>query len=117
MDAVLSVTPCDSSPIFTNTLRDDGTLRGFVDRQWLWSNRQELPVYYKLTGAVAISRWDAFRHSETFVTDTTLALPIDRIEAIDINEPVDFFIADALLRQGLTTVDALDEWSRKSSDP
>jgi CMP-N-acetylneuraminic acid synthetase len=35
IDAVFSVAPADVSPVICNTLRPDGTLRGFIDTKYL----------------------------------------------------------------------------------
>jgi CMP-N-acetylneuraminic acid synthetase len=106
-DAVFSVAETPVSPIYCNELRQDGTLKGFIPEKYLWANRQELPVYYKLSSLVTICRWDIYKEKQTFLLDTTLALKVDPVEAIDIDEPFDFFVADHLIRAGLTNSAAL----------
>jgi len=100
--AVFSVAETKVSPVFCNELRKDGTLKGFVQKKYLWANRQELPVFYKLSSLVTICRWDLYRKKQTFLLNSTMALKVDPIEAIDIDEPLDFFIVDSLIRAGLT---------------
>jgi CMP-N,N'-diacetyllegionaminic acid synthase len=108
-DAVFSVAPTSFSPVFCNTLRPDGTLRDFIKPQYLYANRQDVPDYYKLATTVTICRWEVFKRVQTFIMDTTLALPVDPIEAIDIDEPIDFFLVERLIEADLTTADALTE--------
>jgi CMP-N-acetylneuraminic acid synthetase len=109
IDAVFSVAPADVSPVICNTLRPDGTLNGFIDTKYLYANRQEIPEYYKLSTAVTICRWRVYKQRQTFVMDTTLSLPVDPIEAIDIDEPVDFFLVEKLIESGLLTAAALKD--------
>jgi len=102
-EAVFSVAETEVSPIWCNTLRDDGTLRGFVDERYLWANRQEVPTYYKLTPVVTLSRWDTYRRKETFVHDTALSLPVDPVEGLDIDSPLDFLVVETVLQRGFRT--------------
>jgi CMP-N,N'-diacetyllegionaminic acid synthase len=100
-DAVFSITEAPISPVYCNTLRSDGTLKEFIPKQYIWSNRQEIPDFYKLASLVTIARWDSYKREETFLLDNTLALLVDPVEAIDIDEPIDFFLAEKLLQEGL----------------
>lgn len=101
-DAVFSVAPTEA-PIWTNTLRADGLLSGFVDACWLWANRQEVPPFYRLAPVVTISRWRSFRETESFLHDRTLALVVDPVEAVDVDEPLDFVVLEALFEHNLRT--------------
>ena len=46
---VMSVAPARSAPSSVNTLRPDGTLRGFIDPAFRFANRQERPDWYELS--------------------------------------------------------------------
>jgi CMP-N,N'-diacetyllegionaminic acid synthase len=102
-DAIFSVSEAAVSPVYCNELREDGTLKGFIPEKYLWANRQELPVFYKLSSLVTICRWDVYKKKQTFLLDTTLALKVDPVEAIDIDEPLDFFVVESLMRAGLSS--------------
>ena len=106
-DAVFSVAETSLSPIYCNTLRPDGTLKDFIPKEYIWANRQEVPTFHKLVSLVTICRWDVFKEKETFLLDTTLALQVDPIEAIDIDEPLDFVIVDHLVQLGMTNTSSL----------
>ena len=94
---VMSVAPARSVPSSVNTLRPDGTLRDFIDPAYRFANRQERPDYYELSAVVAISKWDALRETESFCQDTSLSMVVDPVEAVDVDEPVDFILAERLL--------------------
>jgi N-acylneuraminate cytidylyltransferase/CMP-N,N'-diacetyllegionaminic acid synthase len=104
---VFSVSRASTSPIKCNVLRLDGTLRDFMDRRFQTANRQELPDYYALSGAVVIIGWDCFRQTESFLNEESLYLVVDAVEAIDIDHPVDFVLANELLSLGIDNTDSL----------
>ena len=107
---VMSVAPARSSPTNVNTLRADGSLRDFVDPQFKFANRQERPEYFELSAVVAIAKWDALRNSGSFCHDTALSMVVDPVEAFDIDDPLDFVIADYLAKSGLADVAALTDY-------
>ena len=47
------------------------------------------------------------RNSGSFCHDTALSMVVDPIEASDIDDPLDFVIADYLVKSGLADVEAL----------
>lgn len=100
-DAIFSVSETSVSPVYCNQLGVDGTLKGFIPEKYLWANRQELPTFYKLSSLVTICRWDVFKKKQTFLLDTTLALKVDPVEAIDIDEPLDFLVVESLMKLGI----------------
>jgi hypothetical protein len=62
-----------------------------------------VPTYYKLTPVVTLSRWDTYRRKETFVHDTALSLPVDPVEGLDIDSPLDFLVVETVLQRGFRT--------------
>lgn len=100
---VMSVAPARAAPSSVNTLRPDGTLRDFIDPDLRFANRQERPDYYELSAVVAISKWDALRENGSFCQDAALSLVVDPIEAVDVDDPLDFIIAERLLTAGITS--------------
>jgi CMP-N-acetylneuraminic acid synthetase len=109
-DGIMSVTKTESNPSNSSQLRPDGTFRGFIGPEFIPSNRQETPNYYKITGSVVISRWNAFRRSETFMHDTTISLVVDPIEGIDIDNSIDFLLAEALIKKNLNSSQDVDSY-------
>jgi CMP-N,N'-diacetyllegionaminic acid synthase len=104
---VMSVAPARSAPTSVNSLRPDNTLKDFVDPRFRFANRQDRPDYFDLSAVVAIARWDALREFGSFCHDTALSMVVDPIEAIDIDDPVDFVLAEHLAETGLTDLAAL----------
>jgi len=109
-ESVFSVTECEFSPLYVNTLRPDGYLRDWMDEKYKTAQRQEIPVFYRLNALVTISRWEAFRKNRSFLHDRAMHLVVDRVEASDIDEPVDFFVVKQLLEAGFHHSGQLREW-------
>ena len=99
-EAMFSVLECDYSPLRCNTLRPDGFMKDWQDKKYIWANRQELPKFYRLSGLITISKWDAFKREKTFLHDKTLSYVVDHLESWDINTPLEFFIAEKILEKG-----------------
>ena len=97
VNSLFSVCKSSTSPIYLNTLRSDKTLKDFIPKEYLWSNRQELPDFYKLSSLITISKWSSFIENKTFLTDETHYKIVDSVEALDIDEPLDFILADYLI--------------------
>lgn len=51
-DGVVSVTPCSHSPLWSNTLPEDGSMRDFIRPEIRGKRSQDLPQYYRLNGAI-----------------------------------------------------------------
>ena len=51
-DAVISVCKCEHSPLWANTLPDDFSMINFLETKFKNLPSQELPIYYRLNGAI-----------------------------------------------------------------
>jgi len=96
--AVVSVCETEYPPLWCNTLPRDGCMDGFVQPEAEFP-RQQLKTYYRINGAIymvsvsALQKWkDLIYGSDCY------AYIMPRERSIDIDEPVDFLIAETLLR-------------------
>jgi CMP-N,N'-diacetyllegionaminic acid synthase len=96
--AIFSVRECDHSPLFANRLPEDGSMADFVPQELRFKNRQELPVYYRLSGSVALAHWDHFKAHGSFLTPATYAYVTDSRKGLDIDTMADFLLADIYMR-------------------
>jgi len=96
--STISVTEVDVPPVWCNTLDETLSMKDFLSREIRQKNRQELPRYYRVTGAVRMARWDDFRanHYDWYFDDSK-ALIIDRARSIDIDSEEDFSYAEFLM--------------------
>jgi CMP-N,N'-diacetyllegionaminic acid synthase len=98
--AAMTVIECEHPPLRANVLPADGSMERFHPEELRWKNRQELPTYYRITGAVCIAEWDYFRLEGSFLGPRTYAFVADRRSSIDIDDSLDLAVAEYL--QGLS---------------
>lgn len=63
--AVVSVTECDHSPLWSNTLSADLSLAGFVNKEIVHQRSQDLPTYHRLNGAIYIFDVQSIKKTQT----------------------------------------------------
>lgn len=98
INSVISVTEVDVPPVWCNTLDQALSMKDFLSKEIRQKNRQELPQYYRVTGAVRIARWSAFRSNHyDWYFDDSKAVIIDRVRSIDIDSEEDFSYAEFLV--------------------
>jgi CMP-N-acetylneuraminic acid synthetase len=97
-EAMMTVIPCEHSPLQANVLPEDGSLKDFIPADIRWKNRQELPRYYRISGSVCLSQWDHFREHRSFMTPLTYAYVTSPRRGLDIDTLSDFLLAEAYLR-------------------
>lgn len=95
--AVFSVSECGHHPLQANKLPKDLSMKKFMKKKYKWMNRQELPIYYQLSGSICISEWNHFKKKKSFLTDETYAFITSRKKALDIDNIEDFRLAEILM--------------------
>jgi len=98
--SVVSVAPVRTSPYWTVVIGDDGTMSPVIPGGTLIGRRQELPPTYELNGAVYVARTDWLRQSESFIGEGTLAHVMPQERSREIDTPLDFIVARAVLDVG-----------------
>lgn len=96
--SVVSVSEPDTHPEWTYRLGGDQTLRRFVDAAPV-ARRQDLPPVVALNGALYYAQTDWLLQGRRLVAPETLAYVMPRARAIDIDTPLDWQIADMLLKE------------------
>jgi N-acylneuraminate cytidylyltransferase/CMP-N,N'-diacetyllegionaminic acid synthase len=98
--SVISVTEVDVPPVWCNTLDATLSMKNFLAKEVRQKNRQDLPTYYRVTGAIRIARWEQFRlNNYDWYFDDSKAVIIERSRSLDIDTEEDFSYAEFLLRQ------------------
>ena len=99
-DGIVSVCEMDHSPLWSNTLPEDGNMRGFLREEILNKRSQDLEKYYRLNGAVYICKTDKLLENKSFfLKDNIFAYIMDKKNSIDIDEEIDFEIAKVLINK------------------
>lgn len=97
-DGVISVCPCEHSPLWSNHLSSDLSLNGFI-RSDNNKRSQDLDEYHRLNGAIYIYSIEAFKAKAGIQYDNkTFAYIMPTIRSIDIDNQIDFLLADSCLR-------------------
>ncbi len=96
-DAIISVCKTDHTPLWSNTLQEDGSLESFIKDEVIDKRSQDLKDYYRLNGAIYICKRDNFLKEETlFLKENIYAYIMDKESSIDIDEEIDLTIANVL---------------------
>lgn len=95
-DSVISVCEMDHSPLWCNTLPEDGNMHDFI-RIGGEKRRQDLDAYYRINGAIYLVKTDFFQRTDSLYGENTYAYKMPTGRSVDIDCRTDFLIAEALL--------------------
>lgn len=99
-DAIISVSEMEHSPLWGNTLPDNMSMNNFLSEEVKNLRSQDLKKYYRLNGAIFICKTNRLLKEESFfIKDNIFAYIMDRKSAIDIDEFIDFEIAELYLNK------------------
>lgn len=96
---VSSVCEMEHSPLWSNTLPEDLSMRDFEDEKIAYLPRQANPVFYRENGAIYILKTDYLKSERCIYQNRCYAFIMDKSHSIDIDEEVDFVIAQALMER------------------
>ncbi|MDD4979802.1 MAG: acylneuraminate cytidylyltransferase family protein [Candidatus Omnitrophica bacterium] len=84
--AIVSVCGIDYPLNWTNTLPKNGCMKGFINPKARNKNRQELPLFYRLNGAVYVGFCDYIIRQKGFMGNKTFAYVMPKERSIDIDD-------------------------------
>ncbi len=99
--AIVSVCEAEHHPYKTNVLPANLCMKDFIRREIKSFNRQNYPVFYRLSGVTYTAYIDYIRKNRSFFGAETFAqiVPIER--SIDIDRAIDLAVAEAIMRAHL----------------
>ncbi|MDF2183722.1 acylneuraminate cytidylyltransferase family protein [Grimontia hollisae] len=98
-DAVVSVCPCEHSPLWANTLPENCSMEDFIRHEVSQLRSQDLPNYYRINGAIYLTRVSRFyQENSLFLSSNIFAYVMDNERSIDIDHELDFLIAETVLK-------------------
>jgi N-acylneuraminate cytidylyltransferase/CMP-N,N'-diacetyllegionaminic acid synthase len=100
-DAVVSVCECEHHPLWSNELPPDYSMSNFIRPEVKGKNRQQLPKYYMLNGAIYIGKTDYIIKQNSFIGENTFASIMSREHSIDIDSEADFFLAEYFFKKNI----------------
>lgn len=100
-NAVISMCETEHSPLYTGIVPVSLCIDGFGGRT-LKNRRQELPMYHRLNGAIYLSKIEYFLEYKDFYKKGCYAYIMDKKRSVDIDDELDFMIAETILKQNMT---------------
>lgn len=100
-DAIISVCECEHSPLWSNTLGDEGDMDQFLASVENKTTRsQDLPKYYRLNGAIYLVKSDKLiAERNFFISNNVFAYKMQQTHSIDIDTLIDFKMAEILMTE------------------
>lgn len=95
-NAVVSVCEVDHSPLWCNILPENGSMDRFLSKDLVTKGRQNLDTYYRINGAIYLVNVPYLLSSQTIYDHGCFAYKMDKRRSIDIDDLVDFQIAEYL---------------------
>ena len=97
-NAVVAVCVVDHSPLWSNTLPEDSSLTDFIDQDLAKTPRQSMPTYYRINGALYIVKTQYLLDMDNIYADKSFAIIMPKEHSIDIDNEMDFIVAEALMK-------------------
>lgn len=99
-DAVISVSQAEHNPLWMNSIPSDCNMSGFLSDSIINKKSQELPVFYRLNGAIYICNTEKFLREKTFfIKDKIYAYVMEKESSVDIDEDIDLKLASILKQE------------------
>lgn len=97
-NAVISVCETDHSPLWANTLPEDGNMDNFIREEVKGKRSQDLPTYYSINGAIYIADSNMVKQQNTlFLAEKSYSYLMARDSSIDIDHKMDFLLATSVI--------------------
>lgn len=98
-DSIVSIVEEDHSPLYAATLPDDLSLKEMCSSKYFNLSRQELPKFYRFNGAIYIGKPEILFEKNTIYEDNIFGYVMDRRSSVDIDDELDFKIAEIIQNQ------------------
>jgi len=98
-NAIVGVCEVDHSPLWCNTIPKDGSLDNFLSKDLLGLPRQSLPSYYRINGALYITKVDYLMSTNDIYRSGCYACVMKKENSVDIDDAMDFMIASTFLNK------------------
>lgn len=97
-NSVISVTEVEHSPLCCNILPSDGNMDEFFNKEYNDLPRQSLPKYYRLNGAIYLSKVSYFKEYGDIYNNSVFSYIMNKNVSIDIDDQLDFDIAELIIK-------------------
>ena len=98
-DSVISVFECPVTPLWMNTLPENRCMKNFISVEIRQKNRQELPQYYQLNGAIFAADWNFMKSTRGWYGEKTYAYIMSKEHSVDVDDMLDLEFARFLMEK------------------
>lgn len=95
---VVSVSEADVPIQWVNKINSDSKIENFIEDKFYNKPRQELEKYYRINGGIYIIDREFLFKEEYYYTKDSYAYIMDRLKSVDIDDKIDFMLAEAIIR-------------------
>lgn len=96
---IVAVCEVDHSPLWANILPKDLSFTNFINQDIVNMPRQNLPIYYRINGALYIAKTKYLMSTDNIYADKSYAFIMSKEHSVDIDDEMDFVIAEVLLKK------------------
>lgn len=97
-NCVVAVCEMDHSPLWSNTLPKNHSFENFIKPEVVKMPRQSLPTYYRINGALYIVKTNHLMVVNEIYSNGSYATLMKKENSIDIDDMLDFLIAEQILK-------------------
>jgi len=95
---IISVTECEHSPLWCNTLPDTLSFNDFISKDLMSKRSQDLATYYRLNGAIYLVESAHVKNFNNFFPrENVFSYIMDKSHSVDIDDEFDFQLAELLV--------------------
>ncbi|QCX32365.1 acylneuraminate cytidylyltransferase family protein [Caloramator sp. E03] len=98
-DSAVSVCESEVNPYWMKVIKN-GKMVDYLNDNKFYARRQDLPIVYRLNGAIYIAKVGIILKNKNWYTDNTVPIIMDKISSVDIDDEIDFKFAEFILKQG-----------------
>ena len=96
---VVAVCEMDHSPLWSNTLPESLSMTGFIRDEAKNTPRQSLPTYYRINGALYITKPEVLERISEMYEDQCYAYVMPQERSVDIDTAFDFQVAQLFMKE------------------
>lgn len=99
-NSITSVCKVDHSPLWSNTLPANNSMKQFIKPDIKGKRSQDLDTYYRLNGAIYINKVSSLIKEKSFISSKeSYAYVMEKSKSIDIDEEIDFKLANIYINE------------------
>lgn len=97
---VVSVSECEHSPMWSNTLPENGCLSDFIRPEVQGKRSQDLPKFFRLNGSIYIYKTlPLLAQEKIFFDENVYSFETSLETAVDIDTALDFLMAETIMKE------------------